>query len=59
MKQKAINKSDTAAQDALTKITALLKAAQWLTSTEDEKGLMLELIGAAEDVATRALEGYQ
>lgn len=59
MKQKAINKSDTAAQDALTKITALLKAAQWLTSTEDEKGLMLELIGAAEDTATRVLEGCQ
>ncbi|PHH48675.1 hypothetical protein [Pluralibacter gergoviae] len=59
MKNESKTARDLAAQDALTKITALLKAAQWLTSTEDEKGLMLELIGAAEDVATRALEGYQ
>lgn len=57
MNSKPQTARDLAAQDALTKITALLKAAQWLTSTEDEKGLMLELIGAAEDVATRALEG--
>ncbi|EMM6764525.1 hypothetical protein ROS60_004850 [Pluralibacter gergoviae] len=57
MNSKPQTAHDLAAQDALTKITALLKAAQWLTSTEDEKGLMLELIGAAEDVATRALEG--
>lgn len=59
MKNESKTARDLAAQDALTKITALLKAAQWLTSTEDEKGLMLELIGAAEDVATRALEGCQ
>lgn len=56
MKSESKATHNLAAQDALTKITALLKAAQWLTSTEDEKGLMLELIGAAEDVATRALE---
>ncbi|EQB4442710.1 hypothetical protein ACYKEA_000388 [Pluralibacter gergoviae] len=59
MRNNSKTKHDLVAQDALTKITALLKAAQWLTSTEDEKGLMLELIGAAEDVATRALEGCQ
>lgn len=41
MKNESKTARDLAAQDALTKITALLKAAQWLTSTEDEKGLML------------------
>ena len=46
----------SAAMDALTKIAALLNAAQWLTSTDEEECLMLELIGAAEDVARRTLE---
>ncbi|AIQ99021.1 hypothetical protein LG71_03465 [Pluralibacter gergoviae] len=59
MKNESKTARALAAQDALTKITALLNAAQWLTGTEDEKGLMLELIGAAEDVATRALEDCQ
>lgn len=57
MKNESKSERDMASQDALTKITALLNAAQWLTSTKEEEGLMLELIGAAEDVATRALEG--
>lgn len=56
MKSESKATHDLSAQDALTKITALLNAAQWLTGNEEEKGLMLELIGAAEDVATRALE---
>ncbi|AVR02999.1 hypothetical protein [Pluralibacter gergoviae] len=56
MRNNSETKHDLVAQDALTKITALLKAAQWLTGNEEEKGLMLELIGAAEDVAIRALE---
>lgn len=59
MKNESKTARALAAQDALTKITALLNAAQWLTGNEEEKGLMLELIGAAEDVATRALEGCQ
>lgn len=49
----------TAAIDALTKISALLNAAQFLTSTSEETELALELIGAAEDVATRTLEEQQ
>ncbi|MFY0131227.1 hypothetical protein [Klebsiella aerogenes] len=47
---------ESAALDALTKISSLLNAAQWLTSTEEESSLMLELVGAAEDVATRTLK---
>ena len=57
MKSESKAMRNTSAQDALGKITALLNAAQFLTSTQEEKELMLELIGAAEDVATRALEG--
>lgn len=57
MKNNSETAHDLVARDALTKITALLNAAQWLTSTKEEEGLMLELVGAAEDVATRALEG--
>lgn len=57
MKSESKTAHDLAARDALSKITALLNAAQFLTSTQEEKELMLELIGAAEDVATRALEG--
>ena len=49
----------TPAIDALTKISALLKAAQWLTSTSEETELALELICAAEDVAIRTLEEQQ
>lgn len=56
MKNESKTDRDLSSRDALTKITALLNAAQWLTSTKEEEGLMLELIGAAEDVATRALE---
>lgn len=47
---------ESAALDALTKISSLLNAAQWLTSTEEESSLMLELVGEAEDVATRTLK---
>ncbi|MBU4682728.1 hypothetical protein KC222_11960 [Cedecea davisae] len=45
------------AMDALMKITALLNAAQLLTANEDESQAALELIGLAEDVAHRAMEG--
>lgn len=51
----AKSKNEITAVDALAKIVALLNAAQLLTSTKEESALMLEIIGAAEDVAQRAL----
>mgnify|MGYP000880619163 CR=1 FL=1 len=56
MKTNQKTAQESAALDALTKISALLNAAQWLTSTEEESSLMLELVGVAEDVATRTLK---
>lgn len=42
--------------DALNKVRAILNAAMYLTSTEEEKEAGLELIGIAESVAARVLE---
>lgn len=43
------------AVDALVKIKAILSAAMFLTSDDQERDAQTELIGIAEDVATRAL----
>lgn len=42
--------------DALSKIQSLLSAAQWLTSSQEETELQLELLNIAETVAVRVLE---
>ena len=55
MDKKNINDID--AIDALVKIRAILVAAGLLTANSDETALMYELLSAAEDVATRVLEG--
>ena len=55
MDKKTINDID--AIDALVKIRTMLAAAGLLTANSDETALMYELLSAAEDVATRALEG--
>lgn len=47
------------AVDALGKIKAILSAAMFLTSDDQEKDVQIELIGIAENVATRALEDRQ
>ncbi|MBM7342729.1 hypothetical protein OMR58_16215 [Erwinia sp. INIA-01] len=47
------------AVDALEKIKAILNAALFLTSSRHEKDAQTELIGIAEDVATRVLEDRQ
>ncbi len=57
MKQVYKNPQELVAMDALMKITALLNAAQLLTANEDEMQAALELIGLAEDVAHRAMDG--
>ncbi len=43
--------------DALIKVRAILNAAMYLTSTDEETEAGLGLIAIAESVAARALEG--
>lgn len=45
------------ALDALGKIRALLSAAQFLTGSQKETELMLDLMNLAEETAARVLEG--
>ena len=58
-----MSRTDTHARndaiDALNKVRAILNAAMYLTSTEEETEAGQELIGIAERVAARALEGEQ
>lgn len=56
MKSRTTSQKEMNAVDALAKIRALLGAAQFLTSGDDEREAMLELLGLAEDVAVRVLE---
>lgn len=44
------------AADALVKIEALAAAAQFLTSSDEEKSLGLELMAVVEDIARKAQE---
>ena len=45
--------------DALIKVRAILNAAMFLTSTDEETEARLELLGIAERVAARVLGGDQ
>lgn len=42
--------------DALSKIKSLLSAAQWLTASDEETELQMELLSLAEAVASKTLE---